>query len=213
MRSGSARASIAAILPFDDREPHHRERAAVGDDDHTGGAVDEGGATHGIGRAKVIACRATRSRPASRDSAAGRSGAAVGADHHVGVEHGHQRVEVTVAGGGEEGVDRVALPAEVGVGRPAPPCTRRRARLASWRAAVGERPTIGAISSNGMANMSCSTKASRSAGRQRLEHHEQRQPDRVGEQRLVLGVAPSARGRRSGRARGSSSGSSRRVPP
>ena len=44
------------------------------------------------------------------------------------------------------------------------PCTRRRARLASCRAAAGERPTIGAISSNGTANMSCSTNASRSAG-------------------------------------------------
>src|SRR5262249_14425840 len=30
------------------------------------------------------------------------------------------------------------------------PCTRRRARLASCLAAVGERPTMGAISSNGM---------------------------------------------------------------
>ena len=46
----------------------------------------------------------------------------------------------------------------------APPRTRRRARLASCRAASAERPTIGAISSNGIANMSWSTKARRSAG-------------------------------------------------
>jgi hypothetical protein len=38
------------------------------------------------------------------------------------------------------------------------------ARLASCRAAVGERPTMGAISSKGTSNMSCSTKATRSAG-------------------------------------------------
>ena len=43
-------------------------------------------------------------------------------------------------------------------------CTRRRARLASCRVAAALRPTIGAISSNGTANMSCSTNASRSAG-------------------------------------------------
>lgn len=40
----------------------------------------------------------------------------------------------------------------------------RRARLASWRVAASERPTIGAISSNGIANMSRSTNASRSPG-------------------------------------------------
>ena len=53
---------------------------------------------------------------------------------------------------------------EVGVGTRVAPCTRRRARLASCRAAAGVRPTIGAISSKGTANMSCSTNASRSAG-------------------------------------------------
>jgi catechol 2,3-dioxygenase-like lactoylglutathione lyase family enzyme len=44
------------------------------------------------------------------------------------------------------------------------PRTRRRARLASCRVASAERPTIGAIPSNGMSNMSCSTKERRSAG-------------------------------------------------
>ena len=41
---------------------------------------------------------------------------------------------------------------------------RRRARLASCRAATGVRSIIGAISSNVTPNMSCSTNASRSAG-------------------------------------------------
>ena len=45
-----------------------------------------------------------------------------------------------------------------------PPLTRRRARLASWRAEASDRPTTGAISSNGRSNKSCSTKASCSAG-------------------------------------------------
>ena len=44
------------------------------------------------------------------------------------------------------------------------PRTRRRARLASCRAASGERPSTAATSVNGMANVSCSTNASRSAG-------------------------------------------------
>jgi hypothetical protein len=52
-------------------------------------------------------------------------------------------------------------------GTVAAPCTRRRARLASCRAASGDRPIIEAISSKGMANMSCKTNASRSAGTSR----------------------------------------------
>ena len=44
------------------------------------------------------------------------------------------------------------------------PRTRRRARLASWRVAVGVRSTIGAISSNGSPNVSWRTNARRSAG-------------------------------------------------
>jgi hypothetical protein len=44
------------------------------------------------------------------------------------------------------------------------PCTRRRARLASWRAATGERPIRGGIWSKGTANRSWSTNAGRSAG-------------------------------------------------
>ncbi len=47
-------------------------------------------------------------------------------------------------------------------------CARHAgARLARFLAATGVRPTIGAISSNGTANKSCSTKAIRSAGASR----------------------------------------------
>jgi hypothetical protein len=42
--------------------------------------------------------------------------------------------------------------------------TRLRARLANCLAASGVRSTIGAISSNGRSNTSCSTNATRSAG-------------------------------------------------
>ena len=47
---------------------------------------------------------------------------------------------------------------------------------------------MGAISSKGTANMSCSTNASRSAGASVSQHHQQREPDRVGQQRFVLRV-------------------------
>ena len=44
------------------------------------------------------------------------------------------------------------------------PWIRRRPRLASWRAAAGDRPVMEAISPNGRPNVSCSTNATRSAG-------------------------------------------------
>src|SRR5436190_964972 len=51
------------------------------------------------------------------------------------------------------------------------PRIRRRARLASCRAAVGDLPMIAAISSNEPANMSGRTKAMRPLGvRERAEH-------------------------------------------
>ncbi len=89
---------------------------------------------------------------------------AVVAEHDIGVEHGQQRAEVAVAQRGEEGIDDLPLPGEIGLPGGAVPWTRLRARLASWRAAAGERSRMAAISSNGTAKMSCRTKASRSAG-------------------------------------------------
>ena len=83
-----------------------------------------------------------------------------------------------------------------------------------WRAA-GSRPacgpTIGAISSKGTREHVVQHEREPLGGRQRLEHDQQRQPDGVGEHRLLLGV-DRRRGRsRSGPARAPSSGSSRRV--
>ena len=119
--------------------------------------------------------------------------AAVGAQHDVGVEHRHQRLEVAVAGGGEVGVDDRLLAGQVRVRRGRRSRTRRRARLASWRVACGERSTIAAISSNGTANMSCSTNASRSAGLSVSSTTCSAIPTDVGQQRLVLGIGPGRR--------------------
>jgi hypothetical protein len=67
---------------------------------------------------------------------------------------------------------------------------RRRARLASWRAASGERSTIGAISSKDTANMSCSTNAMRSGGDSVSSTTRSARPTEVRQQGLVLGVHP-----------------------
>ena len=77
----------------------------------------------------------------------------------VRVQQRNQPREVTAACGPEPGVDDLALPGTIGLPAGVAPRTRRRARLASCRAAAEVRPTIGAISSNGTANMSCSTNA------------------------------------------------------
>jgi hypothetical protein len=105
-----------------------------------------------------------RLRPADVARPSGRT--EVGSQHRVRVEYGDQSVEVPVSPGCGEGLDDLALSLRIGVGDGVlgSARTRRRVRLASWRAASGERSTIRAISSKGTANMSCSTNASRSAG-------------------------------------------------
>jgi hypothetical protein len=86
--------------------------------------------------------------------ARGRDRAEVGAQHHVGVEDRDQRLERPFPRRRKEGLGCLALPAEIEVGLGSSSLTRRRARLASWRVASGERSTTDAISSKGTANMS-----------------------------------------------------------
>ena len=86
------------------------------------------------------------------------------------------------------------------------PWTRRRARLASILVASAERPTIGAISANGTANMSWSTKASRSAGASSSSTTSMASPTRVGQQRLVFRVGGRVGRSRPGPGRARSSG-------
>jgi hypothetical protein len=70
------------------------------------------------------------------------------------------------------------------------PLTFRRARLASCLAATGEHPTMEAISSNGTANMSCSTNPSRSWGA-KVSNDKKGQPNRVGYQCFLFGIRSS----------------------
>ena len=65
---------------------------------------------------------------------------------------------------------------------------RRRARLASLRVASGVRSTMGAIWSNGTGEDVVQHERQPLGRRQGVQHHEQRQAHRVGQQRPVLGV-------------------------
>jgi hypothetical protein len=60
-----------------------------------------------------------------------RLGCSVGCDDDIRVEHGDERVEVSGAQGGEEGIDDLALTDEIGTSCVSAPWMRRRARLAS----------------------------------------------------------------------------------
>jgi hypothetical protein len=104
----------------------------------------------------------------------------------------------------------LALGVEVRVGHRVPPWTRRRARLASWRAASGERSTIGAISPNGTVNMSCSTNASRSGGDSVSSTASSAAPTESPSSAWCSGSVPSARSIIGSGTR-TSSGSSRRT--
>lgn len=122
----------------------------------------------------------------------------------------NEPLEVAVARGGQERVNRLALLREVAIKLGAAPRTRRRARLASWRVAVGVRSTIGAISSNGTANMSCSTKASRSAGDSVCKTTSRASPTESASSASCSGSAPTVL-LTTGSGTWTPSGSSRRV--
>ena len=203
---------MATTRPSRTVKPMTENGATLGRHDDAGGAVDERGAHvrreprehhrpagHGL-------------RAADDDRRVGIGHASVGAQDDVGVEHGHERVEVALRGprrrrrrrppAGARGPDRAPG---------ASPCTRRRARLASWRAAVGVRPTIGAISSNGTANMSCSTNARRSAGGSVSSTTSSASPTESASRASCSGSTSSARLMTGSGTRTASSGSSRRV--
>ena len=132
---------------------------------------------------------ATAGAPRTASGAPARTGRAVCAQHHLRVQQRQQGVEVPPARRGQEGLHQRPLPAHVrrGVRRGAPhPAPGPAGQLPGRRRGASHQ---GAISAKGMANRSCSTKATRSAGGQSVQHHQQGQPHRVGQQRLVLRVA------------------------
>jgi hypothetical protein len=127
-------------------------------------------------------------RPDLPRSARGQ-GTEVRAQHDVRVQHLEQRLEVAVPCGRQKGVDDFVLSVEGGVGNRVlalDSATRAAGELTCrlGRAVDDRRDLV-----EGQGEMSCSTNASRLDGL-RLEHDEQRQADRVRQQRLVLGVDP-----------------------
>ncbi len=83
-------------------------------DDDTGGAVYERGSCGGDERYERARLLKDRVRASHIDRRLDR--AAVDAQHHVGVEHLEEGVEVALAGGGEKRLDDFALACEVRVG-------------------------------------------------------------------------------------------------
>ena len=81
---------------------------------------------------------------------------------------------------------------------PGAPCTLRRARLASWRTAVADRPITRLISSNGYPKTSCSTKAALSAGARVVEDDLHGIAHPVGQEHVGLRVHRSRIGRNLG---------------
>ena len=140
--------SISTILSPRIGDAHDRERPTVRVDHGAGAAVD--GRVAGAGRELPEGgrLRGDRARPPdlghTREWAAIRGG--VGTNDDVGVEDAQERLEIAGLRSRDERIDDLPLAGERHVGgrRPAPR-TRRRARLASWRVAVGVRSTIGAI--------------------------------------------------------------------
>jgi hypothetical protein len=195
-------------LAVRDREAGHAERPAISNHDeprhpvnqrrpHVGGETREGDASLGDGDG---ATHLPRGAPRPR--------AAVDAEHDVGVEHRDQRVEGSVARSGEEGVDQLSLAGKIDV--------RHRGALHPASCAARELPCRGGCAPDQRSDLVerdgehvVQHEREPLGRRQRLEHDEQREPDRVGEQRFVLGVDASS-ALTIGSGTWASSGSSRR---
>ena len=97
------------------RERHHRERSPVVDRDHARRAIDER-RTFQYGTvcdSEYGPC--DLGGPTTNDRRCTTLLAAVGSQHHVGIQHGHERVEVAVVRRCEERVDDLSLTGEVRV--------------------------------------------------------------------------------------------------
>ncbi len=117
--------------------------------------------------------------------------AAVDSQLDVGIEHGEERLEVAIARGSEERVDQLPLSHEIRIGLGEPRTSPR---------AAGKllRGCFGAVEDRGDLRESHAehvVQHEREPLRrtQRIEHHQQREADGVGDQRLLLGATVSAR--------------------
>ena len=138
--------------------------------------------------AKLSRLLGHRRRSANQPGSSRERGATIGSQNDVWVEERDQGTEVALAGGGEVGVDDLALAAEVGVGEsgcslhPAA-CTARELPRRGWGALNDRRDLV-----EGHGEHVMQDEREPLGGSQSVEYHEQGEPDRVGEQRLMLGV-------------------------
>ena len=172
--------------PVREAERERHPGPTAGSPDEAGDAVEQGrpGRPGATGERVAHGRRPRTSAPAPTCTAA-----VVGAEDDVGVEQGHQGVEVAVAGGGR--LDHPARRVRSAPGSGSAPCTRRRARLASWRAAARVRPRIPRSRRRGRRTGRGGRGEPLGRG-QGVQHHQQRRPDRVGPGRASRsGSAPS----------------------
>jgi hypothetical protein len=106
--------------------------------------------------------------------------------HHVGMQHGQQRVEVAGAGGGEERVDDPALQGEVGVGLGGGlhPLAGPAGQLA--RGVRGPFHDLRDLRERHREDVVQHEREPLRGG-EAFQHDQQRQPDRIGQYGLMLG--------------------------
>ena len=126
--------------------------------------------------------------PADLSRAAGR--AKVGSEYDIRVEHRDQSVEVPVARRREERLDDLSLSVQVGVGdgvlRPHAAAGAAGELAGRLGGAVDDRRDL----VEGHGEDVVEHEREPLGGAQRLEHHQQRETDGVGQQCLVLWVGP-----------------------
>jgi hypothetical protein len=138
-------------------------------------------------REKTSACSATARAPRTNLDAPA-LGAAIGSEHDLRIEDGEKRFEIPAVRAAKKAstTSRCRLRSMSGTGTA--PCTRLRARLASCLAAVADRPTMGAISSNDTANIVVEDESKTFGGIESFKYHEQSKPNRVSQQHCMLRV-------------------------
>ena len=206
MRAGSAISSMPATRPSTHGERERHAHLAAVRPDQAGLAVEEGEAG-GLGAARRTS-RPRRRRRAPRLRPP-RHGGGVGADDGVGVEQRQERGEVAAARGGEERGDDLPPPprrirrrvirAAAVVGREATRFDRVRVRLVRSRALhppprpAGQLPGRGGRAADDRADLVerhgeqvVQDERQPLGGRERVQHDQQRGPDRVGQHRLAL---------------------------
>jgi ABC transporter DrrB family efflux protein len=165
-----------------------RERLPAAEADHPGNPVDQHGPDVqpelGVGE------RLARHRGSATQLLGAACRPEIGPEHDVRIEHGQEPIEVAVTVSREKRVGNLALRLEVRVRNgslcahaPARPAGELTSRL---RGAIDDRRDL--VEGHGEDVVQDEREPLRRS--QRLEHDEQRQPDGIGQQRLVLGIDP-----------------------